>query len=278
LKKYIPPSKIAAFRQHLHNLERAGSTIEKYVREVSEFADWLKNRQITKAVAVEYKARLSGVRSPSGVNGSVAALNAFFTFISNDVRLNSIRTQAKTFLPQDKELTRSDYERLLFTARQLGNEQLRNVLLTLCSTGIRVSELRFVTVEAAQSGYIEITNKGKTRRTPVPSRLATELLRYSAQRHIFGGYLFVTRTGKPLDRQNIWRSLKALCNRANVDPAKVFPHNFRKLFARCFYERDKDIARLADILGHSDLNTTRTYAAVTFEGIRSQMDALNLVR
>jgi integrase len=205
----------------------------------------------------------------------LAALNGFFAYYNVGIKLKPLKVQRRAFAAEERELTRGEYTRLLQAARE--NERLNLLIQTICATGIRVSELRHITAEAAQSGTAEVTNKGKTRSVFLPHKLKTALLRYCRRRGIASGAIFITASGKPLNRSNIWAEMKKLCAAANVAPAKVFPHNLRHLFARCFYALDRDIAKLADILGHSDINTTRIYVKENSGEFRRRIEKLNLV-
>lgn len=267
---------IRAFAAHLEEEEKSAATIEKYCREAWRFLDWLKSRELSKAAARSYRERLTESRAPAGANGAIAALNSLFSFMGlRSCRLKAVRVQRRVFRDETRELTEKEYRRLLSAAR--GNERLLLVMETICATGIRVSELRFFTVEAVRLGRAEVTNKGKTRSVFLPGKLRKVLLQYAKARKISAGPVFVTRSGKPLDRSNIWHDMKSLCARANVAESKVFPHNLRHLFARTFYALEKDIVRLADILGHSSVNTTRIYTMESGETHRRQLEKMRLV-
>ena len=275
---YISEKEIGRFVSYLREEERSEATVEKYRREVARFASWLENREVTKEAAVAYKSRLSGVRTAAGVNGAVTALNCFFGFMGwQDCRLKAAKMQRRIFREEAKELTAAEYRRLLAAAKGRQNQRLLLVMEAICSTGIRVSELRFFTVEAARCGWVEVRNKGKTRTVFLPNKLQKLLLKYAKERGILSGPVFVTRNGKPLDRSNIWKDMKALCAAADVAPSKVFPHNLRHLFARTYYQLEKDIVRLADILGHSSVNTTRIYTMESGETHRRQLERLHLL-
>ena len=269
---------MAAFAAWLQAGEKSVSTIQKYQREAARFAAWLNGGTLDKAATRAYKDRLAEVRSPSGVNGAVAALNCLFDFLGvPECRLKAVKVQRRLFRDEARELTQGEYRRLLSAARGRRNERLLLVMEAICATGIRVSELRFFTVEAVRLGRAEVTNKGKTRTVFLPGKLQKALLRYARTKMIAAGPVFVTRTGRPLDRSNIWHDMKALCREAGVAEGKVFPHNLRHLFARTFYGLEKDIVRLADILGHSDVNTTRIYTMESGETHRRQLERMRLV-
>ena len=275
---YISEKEIGRFVSYLREEERSEATVEKYRREVARFASWLEGREVTKDLAVAYKSRLSEVRTAAGVNGAVTALNCFFGFMGwQDCRLKAAKMQRRIFREEAKELTTQEYRRLLAAAKGKQNQRLLLVMEAICSTGIRVSELRFFTVEAARCGRVEVRNKGKTRTVFLPNKLQKLLLKYAKERGILAGPVFVTRNGNPLDRSNIWKDMKALCDAADVAPSKVFPHNLRHLFARTYYQLEKDIVRLADILGHSSVNTTRIYTMESGETHRRQLERLHLL-
>ena len=267
------------YRAWLLAAEKSTATAEKYVREVSAFAEYLRGGALIRERALEYKnKRISDGCAPTGVNSTVAALNSLFDFLKTpDCRLKSLRVQRRAFCSERKELSREEYIRLVKTAERNGNDRLSLMLRTICGTGVRVGELRFITVEAARSGEAEVTNKGKTRTVFLVRDLCKKLLAYAKSRGIASGAVFVTRSGKPVNRVNVWREMKALCAQARVSPEKVFPHNLRHLFARTFYGLEKDIAKLADILGHSSVDTTRIYIISTGEEHRRQMERMRLV-
>ena len=269
---------VQAFAAYLQTAEASGATVEKYRREAARFCVWLSGREVCRELASAYKTAVAGERSAAGINGAVAALNALFAFLDRgECRLKSVRVQRPAFRDESRELTEGEYRRLLAAARGRKNERLLLVMETVCATGIRVSELRFFTVEAARAGRVEVTNKGKARTVFLPARLQKVLLRYARGRGIAAGIIFVTRSGRPLDRSNIWRSMKGLCREARVAENKVFPHNLRHLFARTYYALEKDIVRLADILGHASVNTTRIYTAESGRTHRRQLEKMRLV-
>lgn len=208
----------------------------------------------------------------------LASINSLFAFLGwHDLKVKSLKLQQQLFCPEEKELTRAEYSRLCMTAKRKHNERLNLILQTICGTGIRVSELQYITVEAVRRGEAVVNCKAKTRSVFIVKELKQKLLRYAAEQNIKSGMIFVTRTGKPISRTNIWREMKALCKEANVNPQKVFPHNLRHLFARVFYGIEKDIAKLADILGHSSINTTRIYIISTGTEHRKKMESMRLI-
>lgn len=269
---------IAKFKNYLIEEEKSASTVDKYVREVTKFAQKAGDEEVTKAKLLDYKTALCESCSPSGVNGAIASLNAFFDFVQcPNLKLKSVKIQRKIFANKEKELTKDEYERLVRAARKKKNKRLFYIMQTICATGIRVSELRFVTVEAVKSGSVQINLKGKIRRILLPRGLVKMLKQYIKEEKIKKGPVFVTKSGKPQDRSNIWSDMKKLCKSAGVDKAKVFPHNLRHLFARTFYSIQKDIVRLADILGHSSISTTRIYTMESGDIHLKQIEKLGLI-
>lgn len=261
---------IENFKKYLTEEEYAAATVSKYIADVTAFARRLGDAELSKAAVAEYKAVLLETHAARSVNTAVAALNRFFEFIGrSDCRLKAERIQPRVFADEKCELTAAEYKRLLKAAKH--NDRLYHMLLTFAGTGIRVSELKYITVEAARLREAVITNKGKTRTVLIEERLAKELLRYAKNHGIKCGCIFVTRTAKPLDHTNIWREMKALCKKANVSDKKVFPHNFRRLFARMFYSVEKNLVKLASVLGHSNINTTKIY---TLESEKAHRSAL----
>lgn len=269
---------IAEFREHLILEERSEITIEKYIRDVKAFAKYTQNSAITKETVIAYKKYLQENYAVRSVNSMLASINSLFAFLGwHDLKVKSLKLQQQVFCPEEKELTKAEYARLCRTAERKHNERLNLVLQTICGTGIRVSELQYITVEAAKNGEAVVNCKAKTRSVFIVKELKQKLLRYAAEQNIKNGMIFVTRTGKPISRTNIWREMKALCEEANVNPQKVFPHNLRHLFARVFYGIEKDIAKLADILGHSSINTTRIYIISTGTEHRQRMENMRLI-
>ena len=269
---------ISEYKNHLIDEEKSRSTIEKYLRDVISFSKWLGKRKIDKRVMLEYKEHLVSVCSPRSVNSVLSSLGGLLDYIGfGGCKVRTLKIQKQIFADKCRELTKSEYARLLRAARDMKNERLYRVMQTICSTGIRVSELKYITVVALRTGQADIRCKGKLRTVMLPKQLCAALRRYAKERRIKSGSVFVTRTGKPLDRSNIWSDMKKLCEIADVDKNKVFPHNLRHLFARTFYSLQKDIVRLADILGHSSVNTTRIYTMETGEVHRRQIEKLNLL-
>lgn len=269
---------IAEFREHLILEERSEITVEKYIRDVKAFSAYTQNAAITKETVIAYKKHLQENYAVRSVNSMLASINSLFAFLGwHDLKVKSLKLQQQVFCPEEKELTKAEYARLCRTAERKHNERLNLILQTICGTGIRVSELQYITVEAAKNGEAVVNCKAKTRSVFIVKELKQKLLRYAAEQNIKNGMIFVTRTGKPISRTNIWREMKALCEEANVNPKKVFPHNLRHLFARVFYGIEKDIAKLADILGHSSINTTRIYIISTGTEHRRRMENMRLI-
>lgn len=277
-RRRITAADIAAFRKQLILAERSAATVEKYVRDAAAFAAFADGGAITKMTVIAYKEKLQRTYAPRSVNSMLAGVNSLFVFLGwHDLKVRSLKLQQRGYCHEEKELTKTEYARLCRAAKQRHNERLHLILQTICGTGMRVSELRYVTVEAAKRGEATVRCKGKTRTVFLVKELKQKLLRYAAEQNIKSGMIFVTRTGKPISRTNIWREMKALCAEANVNPQKVFPHNLRHLFARVFYNMEKDIAKLADILGHSSINTTRIYIISTGTEHRRRMESMRLI-
>lgn len=276
--RVITEKMIAEFEEHLILEERSVATIQKYIRDVKAFTAYAQNSAITKETVIAYKKYLQENYAVRSVNSMLASINSFFSLFGwNDLKVKSLKLQQQVFCPEEKELTKEEYTRLCRTAERRHNERLNLILQTICGTGIRVSELQYITVEAVKHGEAVVNCKAKTRSVFIVKELRQKLLRYAAEQNIKGGMIFVTRTGKPISRTNIWREMKALCLEANVNPQKVFPHNLRHLFARVFYVIEKDIAKLADILGHSSINTTRIYIISTGTEHRQRMENMRLI-
>ena len=276
--RIITAKTIAKFKEHLILEERSEITVEKYIRDVKAFSAYTQNSIITKETVIAYKKHLQENYAVRSVNSMLASINSLFAFLGwHDLKVKSLKLQQQEFCPEDKELTKAEYARLCRTAERKHNERLNLILQTICGTGIRVSELQYITVEAVKQGEAVVNCKAKTRSVFIVKELKQKLLRYAAEQNIKSGMIFITRTGKPISRTNIWREMKALCDEANVNPQKVFPHNLRHLFARVFYGIEKDIAKLADILGHSSINTTRIYIISTGTEHRRRMENMRLI-
>ena len=277
--KKITGKKKKKFEEHLIHEEKSKATVDKYVHDVTAFAAWLGSAVLNKMKVLEYKEYLLDTYAPASVNSVLSSLNGFFDFCeAGAFKVKNLKIQRRIFLRKEKELTKAEYERLLCAAKAGGNRKLYLLMQTICSTGIRVSELRFISIEALRSGQATINLKGKMRVIMLPQELCKMLKKYAQTQKIRSGSIFVTKNGRPLDRSNIWKCMKALCKTAGVDPEKVFPHNLRHLFARTYYNLRKDIVRLADILGHSSVNTTRIYTMDSGEICRKQIQRLGLLR
>lgn len=275
--KMITEKLIDTFRQTLIEEEKSTATVEKYLRDIRAFFAFAGQAVLTKELVMAYKRKLMdqqyAVRS---INSMLVSVNSLLHFMDcADCRVKSIRQQRQIYCAEEKELTKAEYLRLLEAAKK--KPRLRLVMETICGTGIRVSELRYFTVEAVKRGEISVNCKAKTRTILLPKKLQRLLLDYAKKKGICSGVIFITRNGNPLDRSNIWTQMKKLCQAANVKASKVFPHNLRKLFARTFYGIEKDIAKLADILGHSSIDTTRIYIISTGMEHRKKIERLGLV-
>lgn len=268
---------IHQFEKSLREAEKSTITIQKYSRDVYKFISYAKEREITKELVIEYKQHLiDNQYAIASINSMLASVNTFLKFLGwSDLQVKGIRTQKQIYCAEQKELSKEEYQRLLAASKE--KPRLRLLLQTICSTGIRVSEIRYFTVEAVKTGEIHVSCKNKNRVVIIPTKLKRMLLKYAKLNHIVNGIIFRTKNGNPLNRSNIWAEMKTLCGSAHVNPTKVFPHNLRKLFARMFYKLDKDIAKLADILGHSSINTTRIYIISTGAEHRRQIERLGLI-
>lgn len=274
----LTQEQIAGYAAYLREQERAENTVRKYIRDLTALWEWLDGRPPEKALLIAWKEHLTAVYTASSVNSMLAAVNGFLRFMGwQQMTVRPLKIQKNLFCDEDRELTKGEYRRLVEAASQEGNERLALVIQTLCATGIRVSELRYITAETVRLGRAEIANKGKRRTVFLPGRLCGLLKGYLRKTRRASGAVFVTRTGRPLDRSNIWRDMKRLCESAGVEPGKVFPHNLRHLFARTFYAIEKDISRLADILGHSDIDTTRIYTMESGKIHAMQVERMGLV-
>ena len=272
----ITREQITAYAEYLSAEERSAATVEKYIRNAGRFALWLGEKELTKEQVVEYKATLEGAAAT--VNGVISAVNSLLAFLGkSDCRVKQLRVQRQTYRSEDRELTKEELYRLIRTAEGEGNDRLARAIETIAATGIRVSELRYFTVEALREREVIITNKGKTRTVMLTKDLTVKLRRFTKQYGIHSGPIFITRSGRSLSRTQLWAEMKALCKRAGVEETKVFPHNLRHLFAVVFYRLHKDIAKLADLLGHSSINTTRIYLVETGKEHRRQLEAMRLV-
>ena len=267
------------FEAYLIGEERSRETVKKYLRDVRRFFQEVgEGNRIEKETVVEYKNKLILLYAPSSVNSMLAAINSFLRFKGwFDCVVKTLNIQREVFRARNRELTRNEYLRLLEKAREKGNDRLALLMETLGATGIRIGELSFITVEAAKEGYAVVTLKGKTRQVLITKKLGRKLLKYAKGHGRKAGPVFVTRTGRIMDRSNILHEMKKLCEAAGVEKSKVFPHNFRHLFACVFYRVHKDLSRLADLLGHSNINTTRIYTCISSTEHARQIEGLGLV-
>ena len=268
------------FEDYLRHDEREESTIEAYLRSLTRFAEWADGRAVTKELAMEWKAALaeSGYR-PISVNAMLAAVNKFFACMGReDCKVKYLKLQRQMFRKSEKDLSKEEYQRLVQAAHEKGDLRMELILETICATGIRVGELKYITVEAVRAGVAEIALKGKIRTILLPHRLCRKLQKYAKQQKIASGKIFLTQDGLPVSRQSIWTRMKALCEAAGVERSKAFPHNLRSLFARSFYGSCHDVVRLADVLGHSSIETTRIYLMSTGKEYLRQLDKLGLVQ
>ena len=267
---------LKSYSDALAKNERSSATIEKYTRNGKRFFDWIGERELSKELVIQWKATLTG--APSSINGEISAVNSLLVYLGHaEWKVRQVKTQRRTYRAKEKKLTKAEFERLVRTAEGQGNYRLARVIETIAATGMRVSELRFITTESLAEREVTIQNKGKLRTILLTAELVKKLKAYCRQAGIRRGEVFVTRSGRSLARTQIWAEMKKLCEAAGVEPGKVFPHNFRHLFAVVHYRLHKDIAKLADLLGHSSVNTTRIYLIDTGEEHRRQLEAMHMV-
>ena len=261
----LTTKQIAAYKTFLRTEERSAATVEKYNRDVLAFAAWLEDKPVTKEAVTRWKERLlEDGFSPATINAKLSAVNGLLRFLGwEECRVKFVKVQKRAFRDAARDLSREEYQRLLDAAQTLGRERLALLLETICATGIRVSEVKYITVEAAQNGRADISLKGKIRTILLPAKLCRKLLKYAKKQKTVSGEIFLSENGTSLSRVQIWREMKRICKAAGVAPSKVFPHNLRHLFATAFYRATKDIVKLADVLGHSSINTTRIYLLTT---------------
>ena len=277
--KNITDKIMNSFKLYLYEEEKSDNTIEKYMRDIRFFREWLGSRGLEKSAVLEYKKELCIQYAPASVNSMLSSLNSLFIFMDwHDLKVKTLKIQRQIFASKDRELTKAEYERLLTAAKAKNNERLYYLMQTIAATGIRVSELQCITTDAVKTGQAVINCKGKMRVVFLTKQLCKMLKEYIKKNNIKSSSVFVTKNGKPLDRSAVWKMMKNLCEAAGVSRDKVFPHNFRHLFARTFYSLQKDIVRLADILGHSSINTTRIYTVESGEIHRQQLQKLGLLR
>ena len=278
-ERRLDAAQLAAYGQYMKQEERAPATVEKYLRDVRQFAAWLGSGMVTKEAVTGWKEHLlSQNYAPTTVNAALAALNGLFRFLGwEGCRAKFLKIQRRVFRDTQRELTRTDYDKLTATARERGQHRLALLMETICATGIRVSEVQYITVEAAQRGKAEVSLKGKIRTILIPAKLCRKLLKYAKKQKTVSGEIFLTKNGTPMSRRQIWAEMKRLCKYAGVEPSKVFPHNLRHLFATAFYRAYKDIAKLADVLGHSSIETTRIYLLTSGAEHQRQLERLGLI-
>ena len=272
-------TQLSSYETRLREVEHSRGTIEKYLRDVRAFAHWLGRRKLTKEAAVAWKEHLiEAGYAPVTINSMLSAVNGFFAFIEReDCHVKFLKIQKRMFRAESRTLTRAEYMRLVSAAEKRGDTRVALLLETICATGVRVSEVQYITVEAAQQGMAEISLKGKIRTIIIPGKLRKKLLKYAKKMKITSGEIFLTKNGKGMNRRQIWSAMKDLCGAAHVESSKVFPHNLRHLFARRFYKISHDIAKLANILGHSSIETTRIYLVTTSKENAKEMELLGLV-
>ena len=274
----ITETDLENYRNYLLRCEKRKLTIEKYIRDLRKLNEFLGDREITKESLIEYKKYLIDNYSVSSINSMLSAINSYMEYAGwTCYKVKALKSQRKVYCPKEKELTKEEYFRLVDTARKKHRERIGLIIQTICSTGIRISELDYVTVEAAEKGEITVECKGKYRQVFMPKKLQEYLIQYIRQQNIGDGRIFVTKSGTRMNRSNIWKEMKALCREARVPESKVFPHNLRHLFARTYYTMEKDIAKLADLLGHSSIDTTRIYIMTSGEEHRRQIEEMKLV-
>lgn len=280
MKKYITKENLEEYRNYLFEAEKSPATIRKYSCDIKKLADYFGNRELSKKGMIEYKEMLQSSKryKLSSINSFLAAANNFFEYMGwYELKVKVFCIQKGSFLLECKNLTKQEYERLVRTAEQKGQGRLSLILETICATGIRISELPEITVSSVKKGTAEIFCKGKARQILIPGKLKKKLMYYISKKKLKSGPVFQTSNGNPVDRSNIWKEMKALCQMAGVKEEKVFPHNLRHLFAKSFYQIEKDIAKLADILGHSSIETTRIYIRASVNEHRRQLEATGLV-
>ena len=276
--KTITNEIVKGFKLYLYESEKSDNTCDKYLRDIRFFREWLGGKDVDKSVVLAYKKELCEKYLPASVNSILSSLNALFMYMNwYDLKVKTLKIQRRIFADKEKELTKAEYERLLTVAKNKKNERLYYLMQTIGSTGLRISELKYITVDAVNAGQATINCKGKIRQIFLPKQLCKMLKSYIKQKKIKSGSVFITKSGKPLDRSTVWKMMKSLCESANVARSKVFPHNFRHLFAKTFYSLQKDIVRLADILGHSSVNTTRIYTMESGAAHRRRIERLNLL-
>lgn len=277
--RHINIEEIDHYRRELIEAEKSAATVEKYIRDIRTFVQWLgDDRTISKERVIQYKEYLKNHYKVTSTNSMLVALNRYFQYLGwSDCCVKGLKSQQQMFSSESRELKQQEYEKLVETARRNRKEQLALIIETITGTGIRISELVYITAEAVTQGKAEVSCKGKWRLIYLTKELRKRLMKYCRQKNIKEGLVFCTRSGRPLDRSNIWSMMKKLSKAAGVNPDKVFPHNLRHLFARTYYKKHKDIFYLADILGHANVNTTRIYTRTAGENHIRMLEGLKLV-
>lgn len=278
-ERIITKENLKDYVMYLRTEERSAGTVENYLRHARLFMCWAAGQPVTKEMTAAWKERLvEAGYAPVSVNAMLAALNGLLGFLGwNDCRVKFLKIQRRLFRSPDRELTRQEYDRLISAAHAEKKERLVLLMETICATGIRVSEVRYITVEAALQGRTDISLKGKIRTILIPKKLCRKLLKYAKNKKIVSGEVFLTENKKSISRRQIWGEMKRLCSSAGVEPSKVFPHNLRHLFATVFYRACRDVVKLADVLGHSSIETTRIYLLTSGAEHARQLDRLGLV-
>lgn len=280
MARKITEKTLLEYREYLYEEEKSQATISKYMCDLKKLQDYVGKQEITKALVIEYKEHLrkDGKYKTSSINSFLVAANRLFEYLGwFDLRVKTFKIQNKAFVPESRELSKEEYKKLVWTAKRLGRERIALILQTICATGIRVSELSSITAVTVKKGAVTIYNKGKERQILIPRDLQVKLLGYMRKQGIRQGVVFRTSKGKAVDRTSIWRDMKKLCEKAGVNEEKVFPHNLRHLFARTFYRIGRDIAKLADVLGHSNIETTRIYLKESGNEHRKQLESMRLL-
>lgn len=266
------------FCEHLEQDEKRRHTIEKYRRDLRKFIDFINGGEVTKERVINFKEYLVENYALNSVNSILASINHFMVFAGwQEFRVKQLKKQRQVYCPEERELSRQEYFELIRTAKREGKERICLIIQTIGSTGIRISELPSITVQAVKDGGVQVDCKGKSRQVLMPKKLTMKLMHYIKKEKIRSGPVFRTKQGNPIDRSNIWKEMKKICRKAGIKEKKVFPHNLRHLFACSFYQMEKDIAKLADLLGHSNINTTRIYIISSGGEHRKQIERMNLL-
>lgn len=278
MQRSITRNSINDYKQYLLMAEKAHATITKYINEVERLSEYLEHSALNKCALLEYRETLAENFSSRTVNTKLAAINGYLSFIGADeYKVQLLKVQRKAFIAENRELSAAEYKRLVNAADASGNDRLSLVMQTICATGIRISELSYITTDAIEKHHTEIRLKGKSRTVLIPNKLCKKLAEYAARQHIDSGVIFRTKSGRPLDRANIFHDMKRICDAAHVERSKVFPHNLRHLFARAFYSIEKNLSHLADVLGHSSIETTRIYVAASSRQYERMLDKMKLI-